>query len=70
MFGPPGLPHEIAERVNSLVNEFIKSDDAKSLPDLGLQGLGGSSQQLVEQMDSDKRKWSKVVSDDNIKIQK
>jgi tripartite-type tricarboxylate transporter receptor subunit TctC len=69
VFGPPNLPPEIVMKLNAAMNAFLRSDDARSrFPTLGVQGLGGSPEQLTKKMAEDKVVWSKVIKDANITL--
>ena len=69
LFGPPKLPPEIANRLNLIVNAYLRSADGqKRFASQGIQTLGGSSEQLAKKMDDDQVLWSKVIKDANIKL--
>ena len=69
LFGPPNLPPDIVEKLNAVVNAFLRSDDGrKRLALLGVRPLGGSPEQLTKRMVEDTIVWSKVIKDANIKF--
>ena len=62
MFGPRGLPRDIAQRWNSEINRFLQLPDVKErMAGLGLDPVGGSPQRLREVVTRDIRKWREVV---------
>ena len=63
LFGPPRLPPEIVAKLNSGIDEFLRSDAAKQQFDkVGYHLLGGSPDRLRQQMTNDHAKWSKVIA--------
>jgi tripartite-type tricarboxylate transporter receptor subunit TctC len=69
LFGPPDLPPEIVAKLNAIANAFLSSDDGrKRLNLIGLRPLGGSPERLAKTMAEDKILWSKVITDNNIKL--
>lgn len=62
MFGPRGLPRDIAQRWNTEINRFLQLPDVKErLAGLGLDPVGGSPQRLRDVVTRDIRKWREVV---------
>jgi tripartite-type tricarboxylate transporter receptor subunit TctC len=56
--GPAGLAPETIQRVNRIVNEFLVSDEGKSvLLKLGMEPLGGTPEDLANYMASELTKW-------------
>jgi tripartite-type tricarboxylate transporter receptor subunit TctC len=69
LFGPPNLPPKIVEKLNAVMNAYLHSDDArKQLVLVGIQGLGGSPEQLAKKIADEKVLWSKAIQDANIKL--
>ena len=53
LLAPTGTPADIVAKLNAAVNDYLKSDKAKSLfDDLGIQAAGGTPQDLREFMAS------------------
>ena len=56
--GPAGLAPETIQKVNRIVNEFLVSDEGKSvLLKLGMEPLGGTPEDLANYMASELTKW-------------
>jgi tripartite-type tricarboxylate transporter receptor subunit TctC len=59
---PTGTPPEIVAKLNSLVNDFLKSDKGKSLLEQNaLQGVGGPPEDLKAFIASELAKWKPVI---------
>ena len=68
LFGPRGLPRDIAVRWNTEINRVLKLPDViERMTGLGLEPAGGSSQRLREIVTRDITKWRKVVATGHIK---
>jgi tripartite-type tricarboxylate transporter receptor subunit TctC len=66
---PAGTPNDIIQQVNRVANEALKSPKIKER--IALEGgivLGGSSDDFVEKIKSENKKWSKIVKDSGIKM--
>jgi tripartite-type tricarboxylate transporter receptor subunit TctC len=62
MFGPRGLPKEIAQRWNTELNRVLQLPEVKErMTGLGLEPVGGSPQRLRDVVTRDIRKWREVV---------
>ena len=62
MFGPRGLPRDVAQRWNTEINRFLQLPDVKErMAGLGLDPVGGSPQRLRDVVTRDIRKWREVV---------
>ena len=60
--GPAGLPAEVVQKVNSMVNQYLASDDGKqALRGLGMQPAGGSPKELADYIASQTVIWKPVV---------
>ncbi len=65
---PGGVSADIRKRWNDELNKALAAPEiVQRFKDNGLQILGGTSEQFVEQMRSDRIKWGKVIKDFNIK---
>lgn len=61
--GPAGMPPEIVNRLNAVVNAFVRDHDArKRMAALGFHGIGGTPDDLKQKLASEKRIWSKVIT--------
>ncbi len=68
LFGPKGLPQDIAARWNSEVNRILQLPDVKErMAGLGVDPAGGSPERLREVIKRDVAKWQEVVKARNIK---
>ncbi|MBI3705563.1 MAG: tripartite tricarboxylate transporter substrate binding protein [Rhizobiales bacterium] len=69
LFGPPNLPRDIVEKLNTAVNDFLRGEEAqKHFAILGFRSLGGSPEVLAKKIADDKILWSKVIKDADIKL--
>jgi tripartite-type tricarboxylate transporter receptor subunit TctC len=70
VFGPKGLPRDIAARWNSEVNRILQLSDVKErMAGLGVDPAGGSPERLREVIRRDVAKWQEVVRARNIKAE-
>ena len=62
LVGPAGLAPEIVDRLNGIVNRYLKTDAAQTeLAALGGRALGGSAQDVVRIMADDRAKWGPII---------
>jgi len=62
MVAPTGTPKEIISKMNTVANDFLKSDRGKTfLQQNALQGVGGSPEDLKAFVDSELVKWRPVI---------
>jgi tripartite-type tricarboxylate transporter receptor subunit TctC len=68
VFGPPGLPRAIVERIDVELNRIIQDPAIKErFHTLGFEITGGHPADLARVMRSEAQKWSKVIRDANVK---
>jgi tripartite-type tricarboxylate transporter receptor subunit TctC len=68
VFGPKGLPQDIARRWNSEVNRILQLPDVKErMAGDGIEPTGGSPERFREVLKREIAKWQKVVKIANIK---
>ena len=68
LFGPPGLPPEIVEKLNAAVNQATQDNTVRSrITDQGDEPGGGTAEQLGETMRRDYARWGEVVKANNIR---
>lgn len=68
LVGPGGMSPDLQRRWNDELNRALAAPDlVQRFRDNGLQILGGTQAQFVEQMKSDRVKWGQVIRDFNIK---
>jgi len=62
VFGPPNLPAEIAERLNSEVARIARSDTMRqNLSTFGVLTIGGARNELAAFQQQEIVKWDKAV---------
>jgi tripartite-type tricarboxylate transporter receptor subunit TctC len=70
LFAPAGTPREIIDKVNGLVNAYLKSDEGKTqLRKLGIAPLGGSPEDLAAHLERERAKWGPIIKEANITLQ-
>ena len=70
LLAPAGTPREIIDKVNAVVNAFLKSDDGKlQLRKLGITPLGGTPDELQAHLDRERAKWGPIIKEANISLQ-
>ena len=70
LFAPAGTPREIIDKVNGLVNAYLKSDEGKAqLRKLGITPLGGSPEALAAHLERERAKWGPIIKEANITLQ-
>jgi tripartite-type tricarboxylate transporter receptor subunit TctC len=70
LLAPAGTPREIIDKVNSVVNTFLKSDDGKlQFRKLGITPLGGTPEELQAHLDRERAKWGPIIKEANISLQ-
>jgi tripartite-type tricarboxylate transporter receptor subunit TctC len=67
---PAGTPRAIIDKVSTLVNTFLKSDDGQAqLRKLGITPLGGTPEALQAHLDRERAKWGPIIKEANITLQ-
>jgi tripartite-type tricarboxylate transporter receptor subunit TctC len=67
---PAGVPAEIISRINRILDEFLKTDEARTqLAALGARVLGGPPERLTERMNEEKALWGPIIKSANIRLQ-
>lgn len=70
LLAPKGTSPDIIERSNKALNEILQDPDVKQkLAGMGATTLGGTPQDLDKLLASELKKWNKVVTDANIRVQ-
>ena len=70
LMAPAGTPREIIDKVSTLVNAFLKSDDGQAqLRKLGITPLGGTPEELQAHLDRERAKWGPIIKEANISLQ-
>ena len=61
---------EIVDKVNGVVNAYLKSDDGKAqLRKLGITPLGGTPEDLKAHLERETAKWGPIIKGANITLQ-
>jgi len=69
LIAPKGLPHAIAERLNAEMNRILKQKEmGERLETSGVSPVGGSPEQLYEQVGSELEQWRGVVQRAGVKV--
>lgn len=68
LVGPAGLPAAIVERLNTDINEILAQPDVRQrFAEMGMETVGGSSEQFSIFVREDIQKWKDLVATRNIK---
>ncbi len=69
LVGPVGMPHDIVEKINSILNTYLHSDTGKKdVANLGAQPLGGPPEDLTKIMNDEKIKWGPIIKAAHISL--
>ncbi|MDQ8729805.1 tripartite tricarboxylate transporter substrate binding protein [Bradyrhizobium sp. LHD-71] len=67
MLGPAGMPSQVVERYNGLINEILRSPEvAEKFAKQGIDTVGGTAGQFNQFIAEDLKKWLKIVEDAGI----
>jgi tripartite-type tricarboxylate transporter receptor subunit TctC len=67
LYGPKGLPVEVQLKINAAVNQALAEAEIKDkLARLGIEPVGGSSQQFATMATADAAKWKKMITERKI----
>jgi tripartite-type tricarboxylate transporter receptor subunit TctC len=67
LYGPKGLPLELQGKINTAMNLVLADADIKDrLARLGIEPVGGTSQQFATMAAADKDKWKRIITDRKI----
>jgi len=70
LLAPAGTPRPILEKINAEVNKILATDSFKErLANVGAQPKGGSIADFRELLDTETRRWSKVIEFADIKVE-
>jgi tripartite-type tricarboxylate transporter receptor subunit TctC len=62
LYGPKGLPTDVQLKINTAVNQALAETDIKDkLARLGIEPVGGTSQQFATMATADAAKWKKMI---------
>ena len=70
VFGPANLPAAVTQRVNAEVNRILADPGVRErFHAFGFEITGGTPAQFAEVIQSESRRWAKVIRDANIKVE-
>ena len=71
LFAPAGTPPDIIAKVNTVLNDFLKSDAGKAQVEtkLGMTRLGGTPEALKTHLARETAKWGPIIEESHIKVQ-
>jgi tripartite-type tricarboxylate transporter receptor subunit TctC len=62
LYGPKGLPVEVQSKINLAVNQALADVEIKDkLARLGIEPVGGTSQQFAAMVTADAAKWKTMI---------
>ena len=70
LVAPAGTPRPVVEKLNALCHEIIKDPEVrKKFAELGFFTTGSTPEAYQEKLQFETTRWSKVVKDNNIKVE-
>ena len=70
LFAPAGTPKPVVTLLNAKLNDALKSAKSKdAFSKLGVDAAGGAPDVLTRMVDSEVKKWVKVATEKNIKVE-
>lgn len=67
---PAGIPQPVLERLNALCLDIVKNPEVKKrFAELGFFATGSTPQAYLDKLKAETARWTKVVKDNNIKIE-
>jgi tripartite-type tricarboxylate transporter receptor subunit TctC len=70
MFVPAGTPRQVIARLNREVNKALETPEVKKwMLDQGVEGIGGTPENLARHQHTDSAKWGKVIREQGIKFE-
>ena len=67
---PAGVPRPVVDRLNTIVREIIKDEGVKKrFAELGYTTTGSTPEAYHEKIRFETERWTKVVRDNNIKVE-
>ncbi|MBP6405166.1 MAG: tripartite tricarboxylate transporter substrate binding protein [Ramlibacter sp.] len=67
LYGPKGLPPELAMRLATGINQALQEPDVKErLARLGIDPVGGTPAQFAAMANADRAKWKKIITERKI----
>ena len=70
IFGPKGFPSDVLNTLTRAIDETMKEEELRrSLFKIGIEAMPGSAQALRERVESDSRRWEKVIKNRRMELQ-
>ena len=70
MYGPKDLPREIVTRINQVVGDYLRSDEARrQFSQLGVTPTPTSPEGLQQYIAQEFAKWGPVIRDANLSLE-
>jgi tripartite-type tricarboxylate transporter receptor subunit TctC len=67
--GPAGIPRPVVDRLNALCRETVKDPEVqKKFAELGFFTTGSTAEAYLEKLKFETERWTKVVKDNDIKV--
>jgi tripartite-type tricarboxylate transporter receptor subunit TctC len=68
--GPVGIPQPVVDRLNALCLETVKDPEVKKkFAELGFFTTGSTPEAYLEKLKFETERWTRVVRDNNIKVE-
>lgn len=70
IFAPKGTPADVLNSLTRAISETMKEEELRQgLSKIGIEAMPGSSQALRERVESDSRRWEKVIKSRKMELQ-
>ena len=70
LYGPKGMPQDLAAKVNQAVNAALADADVKErFARLGAEPAGGAPQAFAAMVKADNAKWKKIIADRKLSVE-
>lgn len=70
LFAPKGLPPDVLRTLTRAIDETMKEEELRrGLSKIGVEAMSGSAQELRERVESDSRRWEKVIKNRKMELQ-
>ncbi len=70
LVAPAGTPRDIIDKVNSVMNAYLKSEAGKEqLDKIGMTAIGGAPEELKAHLERENGKWRPIVTEAHISLQ-
>ncbi len=70
IFAPKGMPPDVLQTLTRAIDETMKEEELRrSLSKIGIEAMPGSAQVLRERVESDSRRWERVIKNRKMQLQ-